>query len=87
MSFIGGVLCDWRLPHFLLLFVNVYENVKYSFQDMVNKGDAMHCPQCKVILQKKDGCDWIKCSICKTEICWVTKGPRWGPDVSLYLTS
>lgn len=47
--------------------------------DMVKKGDAMHCPQCKVILQKKDGCDWIKCSICKTEICWVTKGPRWGP--------
>ncbi|XP_041375392.1 ranBP-type and C3HC4-type zinc finger-containing protein 1-like [Gigantopelta aegis] len=46
---------------------------------MLTEGNAMHCPKCKVIVQKKDGCDWIKCSICKTEICWVTKGPRWGP--------
>ncbi|XP_052060904.1 ranBP-type and C3HC4-type zinc finger-containing protein 1-like isoform X1 [Mytilus californianus] len=56
------------------------KRTKEMLYDMVNKGDAMHCPQCKVILQKKDGCDWIKCSICKTEICWVTKGPRWGPN-------
>ena len=52
---------------------------------MVKKGEAMHCPQCKAILQKKDGCDWLKCSICKTEICWVTKGLRWGPNVSLIM--
>uniref|UniRef100_S4RU71 RanBP-type and C3HC4-type zinc finger-containing protein 1 n=1 Tax=Petromyzon marinus TaxID=7757 RepID=S4RU71_PETMA len=49
-------------------------------QTMVQTGDAMHCPTCKVIVQKKDGCDWICCSICKTEICWVTKGARWGPN-------
>uniref|UniRef100_A0A0B7BCW6 RanBP-type and C3HC4-type zinc finger-containing protein 1 n=1 Tax=Arion vulgaris TaxID=1028688 RepID=A0A0B7BCW6_9EUPU len=48
-------------------------------QKLVADGEAMHCPQCHVVLQKKGGCDWIKCSICKTEICWVTKGPRWGP--------
>ncbi|KAJ8303511.1 hypothetical protein KUTeg_019907 [Tegillarca granosa] len=48
-------------------------------QNMVKEGEAMHCPKCQVIVQKKDGCDWIKCSICKTEICWVTKGFRWGP--------
>ncbi|BFZ13301.1 hypothetical protein BsWGS_16340 [Bradybaena similaris] len=48
-------------------------------QKLVADGEAMHCPQCQVILQKKDGCDWIKCSICKTELCWVTKGARWGP--------
>lgn len=48
-------------------------------QGMLEKGEAMHCPKCQVIVQKKDGCDWIRCSICKTEICWVTKGPRWGP--------
>ena len=53
---------------------------RQMLNDMVKKGEAMHCPQCKVILQKKDGCDWLKCSICKTEICWVTKGPRWGPN-------
>ncbi|XP_061486838.1 ranBP-type and C3HC4-type zinc finger-containing protein 1 isoform X2 [Rhineura floridana] len=46
---------------------------------MVEKGEAMHCPTCKIIVQKKDGCDWIRCTVCHTEICWVTKGPRWGP--------
>ena len=42
----------------------------------------MYCPNdnCRLIIQKKDGCDWIQCS-CGTEICWVTKGPRWGPQV------
>ncbi|ESO82757.1 hypothetical protein LOTGIDRAFT_109179 [Lottia gigantea] len=46
---------------------------------MVEQGNAMLCPQCQIIVMKKDGCDWIKCSVCKTEICWVTKGRRWGP--------
>ncbi|XP_072918231.1 ranBP-type and C3HC4-type zinc finger-containing protein 1 isoform X1 [Hemitrygon akajei] len=46
---------------------------------LLDQGEAMNCPKCKIILQKKDGCDWIRCSMCKTEICWVTKGPRWGP--------
>jgi len=51
----------------------------------VDEGEAMFCPGCRVIVQKKEGCDWIRCSICKMEICWVTKGPRWGPLVSLYI--
>lgn len=33
----------------------------------------------QVIVMKKWGCDWLKCSICKTEICWITRGFRWGP--------
>ena len=41
----------------------------------------MHCPSC--IVTKKIGCDWIYCSVCKTEMCWATKGPRWGPKVSI----
>lgn len=49
---------------------------------MVQKGDAMACPTCQVVLMKKWGCDWLRCSMCKTEICWVTRGPRWGPAVS-----
>ncbi|XP_067940362.1 ranBP-type and C3HC4-type zinc finger-containing protein 1-like [Watersipora subatra] len=40
---------------------------------------AMHCPKCKIIIMKKTGCDWIQCSVCKTEICWVTRQARWGP--------
>ena len=46
----------------------------------------MYCPHCKVIVQKKDGCDWIRCIMCKTEICWATKGPRWGPNVSPWMS-
>ena len=49
---------------------------------MVAGGDAMHCPVCQIILLKKDGCDWMRCSMCRTEICWATRGPRWGPGVS-----
>ncbi|CAH1960123.1 unnamed protein product [Acanthoscelides obtectus] len=49
-------------------------------QEMVSKGEAIECPTCRVVLMKKWGCDWLRCSVCKTEICWVTRGPRWGPD-------
>ncbi|XP_039278652.1 uncharacterized protein LOC111049882 [Nilaparvata lugens] len=48
-------------------------------EEMVERGEAMKCPTCEVILMKKWGCDWLRCSMCKTEICWVTRGPRWGP--------
>ncbi|XP_051887179.1 ranBP-type and C3HC4-type zinc finger-containing protein 1-like [Pristis pectinata] len=47
---------------------------------LLNQGEAMYCPKCKIVVQKKDGCDWICCTMCRTEICWVTKGPRWGPQ-------
>uniref|UniRef100_A0A8C5PNL7 RanBP-type and C3HC4-type zinc finger-containing protein 1 n=1 Tax=Leptobrachium leishanense TaxID=445787 RepID=A0A8C5PNL7_9ANUR len=46
---------------------------------LLQTGEAMHCPVCEIVVQKKDGCDWIRCTMCQTEICWVTKGPRWGP--------
>lgn len=51
-------------------------------QTLVQSGEAMHCPQCGIIVQKRDGCDWLRCTVCHTEICWVTRGPRWGPRVS-----
>ncbi|XP_054840917.1 sharpin isoform X2 [Eublepharis macularius] len=46
---------------------------------LVQLGEAMHCPVCRITVQKKGGCDWLRCPVCQTEICWVTKGPRWGP--------
>ncbi|KAI6655004.1 RanBP-type and C3HC4-type zinc finger-containing protein 1-like isoform X3 [Oopsacas minuta] len=58
------------------------ENAKRTQQmleDMIKEGEAMKCPKCLVIIQKKLGCDWIRCTVCKTEICWATKGLRWGP--------
>ncbi|TTG32350.1 RanBP-type and C3HC4-type zinc finger-containing protein 1 [Bagarius yarrelli] len=51
-------------------------------QTLVKSGEAMHCPQCGIIVQKKEGCDWLRCTVCHTEICWVTRGPRWGPAIS-----
>ncbi|XP_054285108.1 uncharacterized protein LOC129001725 isoform X2 [Macrosteles quadrilineatus] len=48
-------------------------------EEMVQRGEALPCPTCHVVLMKKWGCDWLRCSMCKTEICWVTRGPRWGP--------
>ena len=49
---------------------------------MLETKDGMRCPGCKIVLVKKDGCDWMKCTMCKTEICWAVRGPRWGPGVS-----
>ncbi|KAF6023727.1 RBCK1 [Bugula neritina] len=37
-------------------------------------------PECNIVIMKKTGCDWLKCSVCQTEICWVTKQARWGPQ-------
>lgn len=56
------------------------QQTKEMLDDMVKRGEAMLCPSCKIILMKKWGCDWVRCSMCKTEICWVTRGPRWGPE-------
>lgn len=55
------------------------ERTEAVLEEMVSRGEALPCPTCAVIVMKKWGCDWLRCSICKTEICWVTKGPRWGP--------
>ena len=47
---------------------------------LVKKKEAMHCPDCNIIILKKEGCDWLRCSMCQLEICWVTQKPRWGPN-------
>ncbi|CAL9704979.1 unnamed protein product [Knipowitschia caucasica] len=56
------------------------QKTKQMVEDMLKNGEAMKCPRCDIIVQKKDGCDWICCVMCKTEICWVTKQARWGPN-------
>ncbi len=49
----------------------------------MSDGEAMHCPKCRIIITKKSGCDWLQCSVCRVEICWVTRGARWGPEVGV----
>lgn len=56
------------------------QKTKQLLDSMLQNGEAMKCPRCDIIVQKKDGCDWICCVMCKTEICWVTKQARWGPN-------
>ncbi|CAF0953958.1 unnamed protein product [Didymodactylos carnosus] len=46
---------------------------KEHLEEMIRKGEAMHCPGCKVIVQKLSGCDWLQCTMCKMEICWPTR--------------
>ncbi|XP_076053309.1 uncharacterized protein LOC143032427 isoform X2 [Oratosquilla oratoria] len=52
---------------------------KKFFDDIIRRGDGLPCPKCSVMLVRKWGCDWMRCPMCRTEICWVTRGPRWGP--------
>jgi len=46
---------------------------------LIQSGEALQCPKCQVILLKKWGCDWVRCTYCRTEICWITRQLRWGP--------
>ncbi|XP_028262923.1 ranBP-type and C3HC4-type zinc finger-containing protein 1 [Parambassis ranga] len=56
------------------------QQTKQMLENMLANGEAMKCPRCDIIVQKKDGCDWICCVMCRTEMCWVTKQARWGPN-------
>lgn len=47
---------------------------------LIKAGAIMRCPRCNILLEKRDGqCQYIRCFYCKMDICWLTKGPRWGP--------
>lgn len=52
-----------------------------QLENMIKTKEAMPCPKCGIILTKVDGCDGMNCTVCKTAICWATRGPRWGPGV------
>ncbi|XP_062549931.1 ranBP-type and C3HC4-type zinc finger-containing protein 1-like [Armigeres subalbatus] len=50
-----------------------------ELENQLAAGTVMRCPKCSVWLTKTAGCDFMRCTICKTGICWATRGPRWGP--------
>ncbi|XP_053692300.1 ranBP-type and C3HC4-type zinc finger-containing protein 1-like [Sabethes cyaneus] len=58
-----------------------YENQlsEIAKKNLVAARVAMPCPKCHILIVKNQGCDGLNCTICKTQICWVTRGPRWGP--------
>ncbi|XP_061689254.1 ranBP-type and C3HC4-type zinc finger-containing protein 1 isoform X2 [Syngnathoides biaculeatus] len=59
---------------------NAAQQTQNLLKLLLQSGKAMNCPQCDIIIQKRDGCDWVCCSVCRMEICWVTKQARWGPN-------
>jgi RanBP-type and C3HC4-type zinc finger-containing protein 1 len=53
-----------------------------NIKPLIDQGILMRCPRCRIFLEKEDsGCQFIRCYYCKTDICWLTKLPRWGPAV------
>jgi RanBP-type and C3HC4-type zinc finger-containing protein 1 len=49
-------------------------------QKLISSKEAMLCSKCGAVVDKIDGCDGLNCLLCKTALCWATKGPRWGPQ-------
>ncbi|KAH6944027.1 hypothetical protein HPB50_001209 [Hyalomma asiaticum] len=49
-------------------------------EEMLRSQQAMRCPQCRIVIIKRVGCDFMVCTSCKTQLCWATKGARWGPN-------
>ncbi|XP_055294948.1 ranBP-type and C3HC4-type zinc finger-containing protein 1-like [Sitodiplosis mosellana] len=47
--------------------------------EIVQKNLGMRCTKCKIVIMKREGCDYLICSMCKTELCWAMKMSRWGP--------
>lgn len=51
-----------------------------ALRDMVASGVAMECPNCNGVITKQTGCDSLTCTFCRAQLCWATKGLRWGPN-------
>ncbi|KAK8398349.1 hypothetical protein O3P69_003913 [Scylla paramamosain] len=75
----GGITCQEYQDDLANKVDEAAMKTKKFFDDMIRRGDGLPCPKCSVMLVRKWGCDWMRCPMCRTEICWVTRGPRWGP--------
>lgn len=56
---------------------NEIQNLQF-LKALIARREAMKCPGCGVVVQKLEGCDWMKCGYCSMELCYATMGPRWG---------
>ncbi|XP_022708186.1 ranBP-type and C3HC4-type zinc finger-containing protein 1-like isoform X2 [Varroa jacobsoni] len=52
---------------------------KDYIEKMIREGKGMVCPRCHALVDKMSGCDALQCLKCRTDLCWATKGLRWGP--------
>ena len=54
----------WMDVSFLLLQI-LFFLFSLFVQDLIEKGEALNCPSCQVLLLKKWGCDWVRCTYCR----------------------
>ena len=50
------------------------EVIEKDFQNWKKKINAQQCPNCKIWIEKNEGCNHIICSNCKYEFCWICLG-------------
>ena len=41
------------------------------FKEWAGKHDVKQCPSCHIAIEKDEGCNHMKCTVCQTHICWV----------------
>ncbi len=34
------------------------------------EGEGKRCPRCKILIEKREGCDCVRCPHCKCKFCW-----------------
>lgn len=60
-----------------------HDKEEAELEELIKSGIVMKCPKCNIFLQRLEDkqCQYIRCFYCKMDICWLTRGPRWGPGV------
>ena len=41
------------------------------FKEWANQRDVKRCPGCNIAIEKEEGCNHMKCTVCQTHICWM----------------
>ena len=41
------------------------------FQEWAGQRDVKRCPGCRIAIEKDEGCNHMKCTVCQTHICWM----------------
>jgi len=41
------------------------------FNEWADQRDVKRCPSCHIAIEKDEGCNHMKCTVCQTHICWV----------------
>ena len=41
------------------------------FKEWANQHDVKPCPGCHIAIEKDEGCNHMKCTVCQTHVCWV----------------